>query len=102
MGSPFNGCYRRYYMDCGSVVVCAARWSYMASGDGMMYRKSHGLYHSSHLVMHGGMGSLFGGQCRQYNNYITIHIFTYILKISPIIIIITALQHNTIHERHEE
>ena len=24
-------------MDCDSVVVCAARWSLMASGDGMAY-----------------------------------------------------------------
>ena len=51
-------------IDCGSVVVCAARWSYMVSGDGMEYRKSHGLYHSSHLVMVGW------GHCQQHNNYI--------------------------------
>ena len=44
-------------IDCGYVVVCAARWSYMVSGDGMEYRKSHGLYHGSHFV------SLFGGHC---------------------------------------
>ena len=31
--------------DCNSVVVCAARWSHMASGDGMVY--SSGLYHDS-------------------------------------------------------
>ena len=29
--------------DCDSVVVCAARWSRIASGDGMVY--SSGLYH---------------------------------------------------------
>ena len=44
-------------IDCGSVVVCAARWSYLPSSDGMMYCKSHGLYHGSHFV------SLFGGHC---------------------------------------
>ena len=37
MGGPFDGCCRRYHgtMDRDSVVVCAARWSLMASGDGM-------------------------------------------------------------------
>ena len=37
--------------DCDSVVVCAARWSHMASGDGMVYLS--GLYHGGLPVMVG-------------------------------------------------
>ena len=37
-------------MDCDSVVVCAARWSHMASGDGMVY--ASGLYHGGpHVIV---------------------------------------------------
>ena len=63
MGSPFDGCCRRYHgtMDCDSVVVCAARWSLMASGDGMAY--ASGICY----------GSLPGGHCRQYNYIATEH-----------------------------
>ena len=35
--------------DCDSVVVCAARWSHTASGDGMVY--ASGLYHGGLPVM---------------------------------------------------
>ena len=36
-------------MDCDSAVVYAARWSHMASGDGMVH--ASGLYHSGLPVM---------------------------------------------------
>ena len=42
-------------MDCDSVVVCAARWSHMASGDGMVY--ASGLYHGGLPVMAGWVAS---------------------------------------------
>ena len=43
-------------MDCDSVVFCAARWSYMASGDGMVY--ASGLCHGGLPVMVGWVASL--------------------------------------------
>ena len=43
-------------MDCDSVVVCAARWSLMASGDGMAYVS--GLCYGSLPVMVGWVASL--------------------------------------------
>ena len=43
-------------MDCDSVVVCAARWSHMASGDGMVY--ASGLCHGGLPVMVGWVASL--------------------------------------------
>ena len=42
--------------DCDSVVVCAARWSHTASGDGMVY--ASGLYHGGLPVMVGWVASL--------------------------------------------
>ena len=42
-------------MDCDSVVVCAARWSLMASGDGMAY--SSGLCYGGLPVMVGWVAS---------------------------------------------
>ena len=58
MGSPFDGCCRRYHgtMDCDSVVDCAARWSLMASGDGMAY--ASGLCYGGLPVMVGWVASL--------------------------------------------
>ena len=38
-------------MDCDSVVVCAARWSHMASGDGMVYASG---------LCHGGLPVILG------------------------------------------
>ena len=43
-------------MDCDSVVVCAARWSHMASGDGMVYPSE--LCHGGLPVMVGWVASL--------------------------------------------
>ena len=43
-------------MDCDSVGVCAARWSHMASGDGMVY--ASGLCHGGLPVMVGWVASL--------------------------------------------
>ena len=43
-------------MDCDSVVVCAARWSHMASGDGMVYASE--LCHGALPVMVGWVASL--------------------------------------------
>ena len=43
-------------MDCDSVVVCAARWSHMASGDGVVY--ASGLCHGGLPVMVGWVASL--------------------------------------------
>ena len=52
--------------------MCAARWSLMASGDGMARMQVF-----RNLLWrppcHGGMGSLFGGHCRQYNYRATEH-----------------------------
>ena len=44
-------------MDCDSVVVCAARWSHMASGDGMVYDASE-FCHGGLPVMVGWVSSL--------------------------------------------
>ena len=41
--------------DCDSVVVCAARWSHTASGDGMVY--ASGLYHGGLPVVVGWVAS---------------------------------------------
>ena len=41
--------------DC-TTMVCAARWSHMASGDGMVY--ASGLYHGGLPVMVGQVASL--------------------------------------------
>ena len=43
-------------MDWDSVVVCAARWSHMASGDGTVYASE--LYHGGLPVMVGWVPSL--------------------------------------------
>ena len=43
-------------MDCTSVVVCAARWSHTASGDGMVY--ASGLYHGGLPVVLGWVAAL--------------------------------------------
>ena len=43
-------------MDCDSVVVCAARWSLMASGDGMAY--ASGLCYGGLPIMVGWVASL--------------------------------------------
>ena len=43
-------------MDCDSVVVCAARWSLIASGDGMAY--ASGLCYGGLPVMVGWVASL--------------------------------------------
>ena len=43
-------------MDCDSVVVCAARWSLMASGDGMVY--ASGLCYGGLPIMVGWVASL--------------------------------------------
>ena len=51
-------------LDCDSVAVCAARWSLMASGDGMTYVFKWTLLWRS--PCHGKMGSLFGGHCQQH------------------------------------
>ena len=48
-------------------MVCAARWSHTASGDGMVY--ASGLISAASLS--GGMGSPFGGHCRQHNSFRT-------------------------------
>ena len=68
MGSPFDGSCRRYYGL--TVVVCAAIWSHKASGDGMVYRVCKWTL-SWRPSCRGGMGSLFGGHCRQHNSYRT-------------------------------
>ena len=51
--------------------MCAARWSLMASGDGMAYASFLDFVMAA--SRHGGMGSLFGGHCRQYNYRATEH-----------------------------
>ena len=51
--------------------MCAARWSLMASGDSMAYASFRTLLWQP--PCHGGMGSLFGGHCRQYNYRATEH-----------------------------
>ena len=56
-------------MDCDSVVVCTARWSHMASGDGMVYASE--LCHGGLPVIVGWVASLFGGHCRQRKSYRT-------------------------------
>ena len=43
-------------MDCDSVVVCAARWSHTASGDGMVY--ASGFYHGGLPVVVGWVAPL--------------------------------------------
>ena len=43
-------------MDCDSVVICAARWSHMVSGDGMVYASE--LCHGCLPVMVGWVASL--------------------------------------------
>ena len=66
-------------MDCDSVVVCTARWSALL--DGHTWEVEMAWCMQVNFVMvaflswwpscHGGIGSLFGGHCRQRNSYRT-------------------------------
>ena len=56
-------------VDCGSVGSSTARWSHVASG---LYRGVSSLVTLLwQPSCHGGMGSLFGGHCRQCSFYRT-------------------------------
>ena len=64
-------------MDCESVVVCGGLWCVLLDGHSWQVETAWRMQVFRTLLWrppcHGGMGSLFGGHCRQYNYRATEH-----------------------------